>query len=207
MKQHLGFTLIEMLLAVAIFAIVGLASTGVLTSVIDSNEISIEHSEQMEGLQRAMLTFERDIRQATKRKVRINGEAPVEFYIAHGNGLLDSDSQVLAMRKVGWINPMNLLPRTEVQSFGYRVVEGRLERIYYDFADPVVGAEFKYRTLLEGVKGIKFEFHDGKASTGRQFKWLETWTTKELPAAIAVTIELEDVGEIRRLFLLPSEAS
>ena len=37
-----GFTLIEILIAMAIFTLIGLASTGLLTTVIDSNDISEE---------------------------------------------------------------------------------------------------------------------------------------------------------------------
>lgn len=197
-KFNRGFTFIEMLLAIAIFAVVGLSSTSILNSIQTTNEVSITHGDRIQALQLTMLTIERDLRQASKRKVRVEGEAPTDNFIAHGNQILDSQSQVLALRKVGWINPMNLLPRSEVQSFAYRVVDDTLERIHYDFADPAIGAEFKVRPLLTGVKNIQFEFHDGKAEG-----FSESWSSKGLPAAIAVTLELEDMGEIRRILLLP----
>ena len=69
-----GFTLIEILIAMAIFTLIGLASTGLLTTVIDSNDISEERFAKLQLLQRAMITIERDLQQAVPRAVRINGE-------------------------------------------------------------------------------------------------------------------------------------
>ncbi len=61
-----GFTLIEILIAMAIFTLIGLASTGLLTTVIDSNDISEERFAKLQLLQRAMITIERDLQQASK---------------------------------------------------------------------------------------------------------------------------------------------
>ena len=52
-----GFTLIEILIAMAIFTLIGLASTGLLTTVIDSNDISEERFAKLQLLQRAMITI------------------------------------------------------------------------------------------------------------------------------------------------------
>ena len=73
MKQR-GFTLIEILIAMAIFTLIGLASTGLLTTVIDSNDLSSERFEKLQQLQRAMVIIERDIQQAVPRPVRAEGE-------------------------------------------------------------------------------------------------------------------------------------
>ncbi len=65
-----GFTLIEILIAMAIFTLIGLASTALLTTVIDSNGISEERFNKLQLLQRAMVTIERDVQQAIARPVR-----------------------------------------------------------------------------------------------------------------------------------------
>ena len=69
-----GFTLIEILIAMAIFAMLGLASTALLSKVIDSDEISSEKFARLQQLQRFMLILERDIQQAMPRAVRIEGQ-------------------------------------------------------------------------------------------------------------------------------------
>ena len=55
-----GFTLLEVLVAIAIFAVLSLAAYQVLQGVLRSSEISKEHSESLTELQRAMLIIEQD---------------------------------------------------------------------------------------------------------------------------------------------------
>ena len=69
-----GFTLLEILIAMAIFTLIGLASTGLLTTVIDSNDLSSERFQKLQQLQRAMVILERDIQQAVPRAARIEDE-------------------------------------------------------------------------------------------------------------------------------------
>ncbi|MCU4674388.1 type II secretion system minor pseudopilin GspJ [Catenovulum sp. 2E275] len=200
--KQLGFTLIEMLLAIAIFALLGLAGTGILSSTVKTNEVSLAHGDKMAQFQRAMLVIERDLAQLAERKVRANGEQASNNLLSHGELILDSDSEVLAFRRLGWVNPMNILPRSEVQSIAYRVYDGNLERMYYDFPDPVKGEEPKIRILLEGVEQIHFEFYDSKAKS-----WKNKWESNALPAGIQLKIESKEFGEITRIFTVPSSAS
>ena len=69
-----GFTLIEMLLASVIFALVSYASFSMLTAVTDANALSEETTKELYGMQRAFFWMERDFLQATKRQVRVDGE-------------------------------------------------------------------------------------------------------------------------------------
>ena len=126
-KKNGGFTLIEILVAMAIFTVIGLASTGVLTSVINSDRLSTERFDRLEELQRAMLTIERDILQIVPRAVRINGD-PVEAVISGGEDVFDSDADGLGFVRIGWHNPQMLLPRSTLQAVGYRIQEQQLLR-------------------------------------------------------------------------------
>ncbi|WP_245623472.1 type II secretion system minor pseudopilin GspJ [Catenovulum maritimum] len=197
MQRQQGFTLIEMLLAISIFALMSLAGFNILSSTVDSNELSLKHGDKMAKLQRAMLTIERDFTQISQRKVRINGEAPSANLLAHGELILDSESQVLAFRRVGWTNPMNMLPRSEVQSLAYRIFDGNLERLHYVFPDPVQGEEPKVRVLLEDVEQIEFEFFDPEAKS-----WQTTWEKTSLPSGVSIKLYSQDFGEIQRVFNL-----
>ena len=197
-----GFTLIEMLLAIAIFALLGIAGTNILSSTVKSNEISLAHDDKMSQLQRAMLVIERDLAQLSERTVRVNGEAASKNLLSHGELILDSDSEVLAFRRLGWVNPMNILPRSEVQSVAYRVYDGNLERMYYDFPDPIKGTDPKIRTLIEGVEQIHFEFYDSQAKS-----WQDKWEKSSLPSGIKMQVFTKDFGEVTRIFSVATSAS
>lgn len=98
-----GFTLIEILIAMAIFTLIGLASTGLLTTVIDSNDISEERFAKLQLLQRAMVTIERDLQQAVPRAARVNGEK--QDVVMVGGETEDSDDDGIGFVRGGWHNP------------------------------------------------------------------------------------------------------
>ena len=116
-RQQSGFTLLEILIAMAIFTLIGLASTNLLTTVIDSNEISNQRFDKLQALQRAMMLIERDVLQAVARPVRINGES-TEQVIQGGEDVNESDADGLALVHAGWHNPQNRLPRSTLQAVG-----------------------------------------------------------------------------------------
>lgn len=196
-KLAQGFTLIEMLLAITIFALLGVAGFNILSSTTTANDVSMQHDEKLAQLQRAMIMIERDFSQMSRRSVRIMGEGPQHTYISHGELILDSDSQVLAFRRNGWINPNNLLPRSEIQSVAYRIVDENLERLHFLHPDPVKGEDPQVRVILAGVEQILFEFYDSKTKS-----WSDKWQQSDLPTGISITLKTLDFGEIKRVFAI-----
>ena len=201
-KNHsLGFTLIEILVAMAIFTIIGLASTGVLTSVINSDQLSSERFEQLEELQRAMLTIERDILQIVPRALRVNGE-PVAVVLSGGEDVFDSDTDGLGFVRAGWHNPQMLLPRSTLQAVGYRIQEQQLQRLYGNYVDNVIGYEPKVKILLSDIEDFQVSFLTEAEQLEEPEEWKETYSSATLPLAISITIVSKTFGEIRREFML-----
>ena len=197
-----GFTLLEILIAMAIFTLIGLAGTSVLTSVLDSDELSTQRFERLEVLQRAMLTLERDILQAVPRAVRINGEKS-STVISGGEDLLDSEADGIVLVRGGWHNPQFMLPRSTLQAVGYRLQEGQLQRLYGNYLDNVVGFEPKVKVLLEEVDDFQIEFLvQSLGTTEDESGWQEDYSSNVLPVAVAVTISTKTFGLIRREFML-----
>ncbi|PKG97950.1 type II secretion system minor pseudopilin GspJ [Paraglaciecola sp. MB-3u-78] len=196
-----GFTLIEILVAMAIFTIIGLASTGVLNSVISSDQLSSERFEKLEELQRAMLTIERDILQIVPRKVRINSE-PVSAVISGGEDVFDSDADGIGFVRAGWHNPQMLLPRSTLQAVGYRLQEEQLQRLYGNYVDHVIGYEPKVKILLSDIEDFRVSFLTEAEQLEEPDEWKETYSSATLPIAISITIVSKTFGEIRREFIL-----
>ena len=201
MKQR-GFTLIEILIAMAIFTLIGLASTGLLTTVIDSNDLSSERFEKLQQLQRAMVIIERDIQQAVPRPVRAEGET--QTVVMAGGEVDDSDGDGIGFVRGGWHNPQLMLPRSTLQYVAYRLDEDRLERLYSNYVDNVIGYEPKTRTLLENIESFTVEFISAESSTddSDDLSWSESYQGEALPTAVALEFVSKDFGLVRREFAL-----
>ncbi len=193
-----GFTLLEVLIAIAIFSVVSLASFTIFDTVLRGDENSKMRSERQNELQRAFLLMERDFTQIAKRTMRINGEAPGTSFLQTADDSFLADEQAIAFVRNGWTNPGLLLPRSDMQSVAYRLVDETLERLHYNFVDAVVGQEPRIRPLISQVTSLSFEFYDGS-------KWQKEWSGKTLPQAIAIEIDTRDYGLIRRQFLMAGD--
>lgn len=205
MKQS-GFTLIEVMIALAIFSLIGLASTAVLTTVIDSSNLSRERIEGMQRLQRAMIIIERDVQQAMPRPVRVNGET--NNYVFFGGDLDDSDADNMVFVRGGWHNPKNMLPRSTLQLVAYRLSEGKLERLYGNFLDNVTGYEAKTLVLLDDIEDFTVEYLPNVVQgNNKKVEWQSEHLSETLPAAVAIEITSEKFGVIRREFALPGGTS
>ena len=196
-KQR-GFTLLEVLIAISIFSVVSLASFTIFDTVLRGDENSKIRTERQNELQRAFLLMERDFTQIAKRSMRINGEAPSNSFLQTSDDSFLADEQAIAFVRNGWTNPGMLLPRSDMQSVAYRLDEETLQRLHYNFVDAVVGQEPRIRPLISQVTSLAFEYYDGK-------KWQKQWSGQALPQAIAIEIETEDYGFIRRQFLVAGD--
>lgn len=196
-RQHKlnGFTLIEVLLAIAIFAMISLASFSVFDGVIQSERFSNEKMQRLNDIQRAWLVIERDYLQIAQRSMRIEGEAPLENFIHTENASFSSSDEGIAFVRHGWTNPGLLIPRSDLQSVAYRVYENNLERLHFNFVDAVNGEEPKVRKLIEQVTAFNLEYF-------YKNKWQNTLINNQLPQAIKLIIETQDIGIIERKFIV-----
>jgi general secretion pathway protein J len=191
-----GFTLIEVLIATAIFAILALGANAMLSNITTSNEISSERELKFEQLQRAMIVIERDFMQMQSRIPRTQ-ELENELVIRGGEYDFESDADGIGFVRTGWNNPQLRLKRSNLQNVAYRLQEERLERLHTNFVDSVIGTEPRIRVLLEGVTDFRVEV---LREVTTELKWSETIPDVELPYAVAVTVTTDSFGEIRRVF-------
>lgn len=196
-KQQ-GFTLLELLIAISIFAIISLSSFSLLDTIISSEEKSTNRLNSTNDIQRAFILIERDFLQIARRSVRLEGEEPLKTFIHTDSNAFESSSQAIGFVRSGWTNPGLLLPRSDMQSVAYQVNEETLERVHYNFVDATLGEKPKIRKLLTGVNDLSFEFYNGK-------KWNKTYEGKDLPMAIAITLDTKEFGIIQRKFLVAGE--
>ncbi|WP_258546937.1 type II secretion system minor pseudopilin GspJ [Psychromonas sp. B3M02] len=195
-SKNQGFTLVEILVAIAIFAMLSFAAYQILQGVLRSGEISREHDQNLKEIQRGMLLIERDFVQMVARTSRTEGTDDEDLQVLYaGDGILDSEYEGIEFNRLGWFNPLNLLPRSNVLRVGYRVQDGQLQRLYYLHPDTISGEETEQQVILNDVEGLSFRFWDDT--------WVTTWSSNsELPTGIEITINSKHYGELRRVFIL-----
>jgi len=196
--QKSGFTLIELIVAIAIFSLVAVATNQVLQSVSASSELSDSELSSLQSLQRAMLVIERDFQQIVDRIPRKQGQEN-SLMIDGGEFDFESDADGISFVRNGWHNPQLILARSSLQSVIYRVQENQLQRLHTNYVDSVIGTEPKMRVLLEDIEDLKVEMLR-EVSTTEAFNWSETIESTELPKAVQITITSSKYGEFRRIF-------
>lgn len=107
---------------------------------------------------------------------------------------MTTEQQLIGFVRAGWTNPGMMIPRSDLQYVGYQLNEKTFERIHFNFVDSIVGEEPKVRPLIEGVTDVYFEyFYDDK--------WEKELPSGKFPIALAIELDTEYFGKIRRQFL------
>ncbi|MDG4553494.1 MAG: type II secretion system minor pseudopilin GspJ [Candidatus Competibacter sp.] len=197
-----GFTLLELLVALAVFAIMAIAAYGGLRSVLFTRAAVEEQSRRLAAVQLAVYRMEQDVEQTLARGIRDEYGEPQP---ALQGGALASD--ILALTRAGWDNPLGQ-PRATLQRVAYRLREGRLWRLYWPVLDRGGLIEPRETLLLDRVREFKVRFLDADDTWKNDWPWpaadgeAERRDSAALPRAVEVSLILEDWGEITRLFPL-----
>ncbi len=191
-----GFTLLEVLIAISIFALMSMVAYQVLQGVIRSGEISKRHSEELTKIQRAMLIIEKDFTQIIARASRDeSGDSDNIQVLSSGSSLFDSQDEGIEFTRLGWVNPLDLLPRSNLLRVRYRLFEGQLQRLYFLYPDIVARQEPEIQVLLDDIETLSFRFW------GRD--WKTSWSdSNKLPKGIEINFTSKQFGEINRMFLI-----
>jgi len=192
-----GFTLLELLVAMAIFAIIGALAMGGLNAVISQTTQARAQMDRLVALQRTLRVVANDLAGLQPRWVRdelgTQWEPPL---VTDGRGIF-----LLRLSRGGWANPAGLPHRGTLQRVQYRLEDGALIREYWPVMDHVLGQEPRRETLLTSVASLRFLYLDG------QGEWQPEWPPLQQggpqaaarPRAVKVQLELDDWGEIERL--------
>lgn len=192
-RYSAGFTLLELLVAVTIFALVGVASHRLLASAVRVDAQTRGQERQLRQLVRAMSSLERDVEQALERPVTAaGGQQEAAFWS-------DSDGRGLQWTRGGWNNPLGDT-RSRLQRVRWHYNGKVLVREYWTVLDRVDDALVQKQVALEGVDTLRWRFLD------RQGVWRLQWTggsSETLPRALELEMTHERFGPVRRVLLLP----
>lgn len=208
-----GFTLIEVLIALSITAFISAIAYSSLSSALLAVESMRATAQRTYELDRAWMIISRDLRQFAARPVRDEfGE--VEPAMVGGAAARFP----LSFTRTGWHNP-NDNQRSNLQRVNYRLEDGDLWRDAYFVLDRAPDSVPQQVRLLEDVEVLELVFlgqlaqaqPDGRGIALDTRDWEGSWIADtgapqtELPPPVALEfrLQLEDMGEMRRIYALP----
>ncbi|VAW64228.1 hypothetical protein MNBD_GAMMA09-1356 [hydrothermal vent metagenome] len=195
MKKSCGFTLIEVMIALAIFAIVSTLAYSGLQSVVNSKVRTEGALERLQQLQMTMLTLSSDMQQLSKREGHDSLGGRLAALTTQDAGL------IVDFTRSGWRNPANQA-RSTLQRVAYRIDDESLIRVHWPQVDRAADDVRIERVLITNIESLELRFLDNKKQW--QTNWpnagaLASGNTPELPGAVEITLKMNDWGEIKRL--------
>ena len=198
MRIHriVGFTLLEMVVAVAIFAVMaGIAYGGLNQTIKTGNQVS-ESNQRLSELQFALSYFSRDWLQVSSRKVRN------QYGDEESNIIIEDNS--ISFTRSGWTNLLQR-KRSNLQRVQYLVVDDKLVRRHWLSLDQGIGEEPFDSVMLHNVKALKINFIDVAENA------MDSWPNELIqdgspPIALKIGVEITRLGKIWRYLEIPDGA-
>lgn len=192
-----GFTLVELLVAMAIVAIIGVMALTGLSRVIDQQTIARERTERWREIQLTMRILAQDLVQIHPRPTRTQtGGSFVPSVLGGAN-----QQFALEVSRGGWSNPAGF-ERGNVLRVAYDWEEDTLVRYYWPVMDRTLATQPVRSEMLDGVEDVEVRF------LNRDGEWVTQWpplgasdagALTARPRAIEFAVELADFGRVRRL--------
>lgn len=208
--KRLGFTLMEMLVAMAIFAMIAMMSTQFLTQTINTSELLLHRGDRVEEIHRTMSILSRDIQQIVMRGIR---DEAGEFM----DPLTLDNAKVLELTRSGWSNFFNR-SRSTFQRVQYSAEGDTLIRRFWTVLDRDFDSAAREQVLLTNVHDIEFSMIDSSGEEVITFPELlvddpsapppeqidpEAAPAEVLPIAIKVRMLIPPIGDIERVWVIP----
>jgi general secretion pathway protein J len=199
-----GFTLIEVMVALLIFAIVGILAAQGLKTLMRSHEIIHNQSNRLEELQIAQFLIERNLSQTIDRSIT-DEQNIVQPALT---GTADS----IEFTHGGYTNPQGAALRSTLQRTAYFLSKGELIQRNWPVLDRTTKTVPNDRSLIKQVTGLRFRYYDNLSQP--HISWPPGSTNQkalipqnpELPRAVEMTITLAHFGELSRVYIIQGKS-
>lgn len=216
-----GFTLLELIVVIGIFAVFAAMAYGGLDSVLRARARIEDSLARTEAFDRAYLRLRGDFQNAASRSIR-NGDGDVQPAFQY-----DSYTRRVEFTRGGWQNLLGL-PRATLERVSYllddtqpdtrrsggRFEDKRLIRRSWYVLDRASQTKPVDLVLLEHVESLDWRFMDENRN------WQDSWNsgstgfgnsdvnaTKASPLAVEIKLKTKDWGELKYLFALGAEGA
>ncbi|MDQ3471987.1 MAG: type II secretion system minor pseudopilin GspJ [Pseudomonadota bacterium] len=191
-RPEAGFTLVEMLVALIIFALLAAAGVGILRSSVDTQSAVDRRLAEVGVVGRLHALLASDLGQAVLRPTRgPGGERPAFI----------GESGRMQLVRAGWHN-LDAEPRSSLQRVEWRLEQGGLARVGHRQIDG--GGQGDAAVLARSVGQVAFRYR------GAAGDWASVWqaTAQEpLPAAVELSVQSEGKPPLLFVVALPPPGS
>lgn len=184
-----GFTLVELLVALAIFGMLAVAGGYLLGFSLRAQESTARSLDRVAAVRRASVLLTADMAQIVPRISRDER--------GDRRAAVIGEQTALGFVRGGWTNDSEA-PRSSLQKVGYALVDGRLIRTSWPMVDGVAPDRAVRSPLIAGISTLALRYR-------RDGIWSETWRPRlpaDVPDAIELTMTIDGVGAVRQLFLV-----
>ena len=164
-RREAGFTLVEMMAAILVFALISAISVGMLTTAQRSKETSEAVMSDLAAVQRIHALLSEDIGQMVMRPVRnADGLTDLRVFALDVRGAdplnparEDEPREILVLTRTGWANPGGVQPRSGLQRVAWIYDGERLWREASLYPDQAQGSAPVRQMIAEGVADLQIE--------------------------------------------------
>ena len=202
-NRLLGFTLVELLVALAIFAVIAVMAYGGLSTVLQVHSHLEQQGTQLAHLQIAFTWLERDLEQIVDR--------PIRDEYGEKQPAIQGNLQQLELTRTGWRNPAQQ-SRSTLQRVAYHLEDKNLWRSYWQILDRAQDSRPLQVDLLSNITELQLRYLDNNLQWHEQWPLVETLETPPTEVknqiqptlkAIEVTVNVRGWGQLIRLFRVP----
>ncbi|WP_394693809.1 type II secretion system minor pseudopilin GspJ [Hyphobacterium sp.] len=204
-----GFSLVEVLVSVMLFSIIGVISTGMLTASLTARDINQASADRAEMIDRARLLMREDFGQLVNRPVRLSDGRNGEIGFAGStSGLAGStgrasDLTLIAFTRAGRPNPGALQPRGSLQYVEYVRTGDRLIRRSWAYPDRQFETPASEFALLSNVDSLDVDFLNLNSWVTAMASGSDQGQATSLPRAVRLRAEMTDETDLEFVLLTP----
>jgi general secretion pathway protein J len=198
-----GFTLLEVLIAIAVFAVFSTMAYGGLIRLLDSRDRVESERAFWRGTALAFVRIQQDLAAAVNRPVRDNAGTQVWAFRGQPVDARALGEPSVELTRAGVM--LTTATSSDLQRVAYRFEEGKLLRISWPVLDRAPQTKPIATPMLQNVEDFQVRFNNGDT-------WLDSWPPlpgstpgPPLPAAVEMKITLKGRGSYTRTFLVGTD--
>lgn len=198
MNQSKGFTLLEILIALTIFAILAAITSSILYHTFSIRARVADLADRTNTLQLAISLIQQDTLQTVERPIRSDDQQVFPAFIGQ--------TSYLELTRDGNANPQSLEKRSTLKRVALVCNGQTLVRRTWNTLDSIDKKKFEDKVLLDELTQCNFKY------LNQTLQLLEQWRDQAitqsqrkepLPKAIQVNVTFKNWGEMNLLFIIP----